>query len=122
MTPAQFGAQFSAQTPAQIGAHRGRATRMVVGDGRIWSVLADQLLLEIRAALGDGPRHLRLGVPWVVSGPLDPRATGRYAYTLGARELQPVTLPQIIERFVDVGGQVDVLTRSDAPQAEMVAS
>lgn len=96
--------------------------RMVVGDGRIWSVLADQLLLEIRAALVERPRHLRLCVPWLVNAPLHARSTGRYAYTLGDCELRPVTLPQLLERFVEVGGQVDMISRSDAPPAEIVAS
>jgi len=96
--------------------------RVVAGDGRIWSALADELLLEIRAGLVNRPRSLRLSVPWLADGPLHARITGRFQRSLGERELRPVTLPELLARYIDIGGVVDVITRNDAPAAEQLAS
>src|SRR5262245_24200500 len=61
--------------------------------GQLWGCLADYLLLELRRALHGTPGLLRVAVPLLAPTPLYPRATRRFDFALGTRDLGPVTLP-----------------------------
>lgn len=82
--------------------------------GQLWAALADHLLLEVRRALHDRPGEVRLAVPWLVDAALYAHKIRRFDFTLGERDLGPVTLPVLIERYLEIGGRVDLLVCSSS--------
>ena len=98
-----------AATGGQSGGH-GEAVVLLGQDGRLWAALADYLLLEVRRALGGRRGRLRVAVPALGDAPLYPRATHRFALAVGAREHGALTLPILLERYLGLGEQVDLLT------------
>lgn len=81
--------------------------------GDLWSSLADRLLLEIRRGLRGEPGRLRVAAPELTDAALYARATRRFDFTLGERDLGPVTLPVLLERHLEVGGRLDLLLATD---------
>lgn len=77
--------------------------------GELWSALADRLLLEIRRGLRGEPCRLRVAAPSLTDAALYARATRRFGFTLGDRDLGSVTLPALLERHLEVGGRLDLL-------------
>jgi hypothetical protein len=109
----------SVSTPATPG--RSASTTVLLGmRGEILGGLADQLLLELRRALlaGTGrPGDLRLALPAFAPTSLYVRATRRFDLALGERDLGPVTLPLILERYLELGGRVELLVGTPADRS-----
>ncbi len=105
----------------QTGPLRLSSTAVLLGvRGEVLGGLADQLLLELRRTLLTGagrPGDLRLALPALAATPLYARATRRFDLALGERDLGPVTLPLILERYLELGGRIELLLGKPADRS-----
>src|SRR5437870_4655989 len=90
----------------QAGEARVDSTAFLGARGYLWSSLADHLLLLLRRVLDGARSELRVAVPQLLDSALFPRATRRFDYSLGERDLGPVTLPLLLERYVEIGARL----------------
>jgi hypothetical protein len=95
---------------------RGRASVLLQARGQLWSTIADYLLLLLRDLLEGRQAELAVAVPSLTDAPLYSRATRRFDYSLGERDLGPVTLVVLLERLQELGGRLQLIVAANSAQ------